>query len=65
MRAAVHRIVLGALLAAALSAACSKSESCRPGTLFLAVNLGPYAQADKIDVAVTVAGGATSHMSLT
>jgi hypothetical protein len=65
LRAPVHRIVLAALLVATLSVACSKSESCRPGTLFLSVNLGAYAQADKIDVAVTVAGVTTSQMPLT
>ncbi len=61
MRAASERIGLGALLVVALSIACSKSESCRPGTLFLSVNLGPYIQADTIDVDVTVTGGTTSH----
>jgi hypothetical protein len=37
------------------TAACSKVESCRPGTLFVAVELGPYANsADRLDVDVTL-----------
>jgi len=34
--------------------ACSNRESCRPGTLFMTVELGPYTNADHLDVDVTL-----------
>src|SRR5450755_1571984 len=37
------------------AAACSKVESCRPGTLFVDVELGPFANsADQLDIEVTL-----------
>jgi hypothetical protein len=57
----------GALVAAMALATggCGKVASCRPGTLFLNVQLGPYATANRLDVDVSVTGAATQHTSLT
>ena len=62
---------LGLLAVAGALAGCSKVESCRPGTLFLTVALGPYASsAGKLDVDVTLsamadAGSAPQQTELT
>ncbi len=49
IRCAVLLLATGAL-------ACSNTESCRPGTLFMTVELGPYAStASELDVDVTLA----------
>ncbi len=45
-------------VAALVAAGCSKTESCRTGTLFLNVGLGAYTNADELDVDVSVADGA-------
>ena len=64
MRAGSARFA--ALLVAASAfgtAACSKVESCRPGTLFVTVELGPYSStADRleVDVALEAAGDAAA-----
>ena len=64
MRAGSAR--LAALLISAtsvLGAACSNTESCRPGTLFVTVELGPYAGAAdrlEVDVALEAAGDAAA-----
>ena len=51
-------------LSALGTAACSKVESCRPGTLFVAVELGPYTNsADQLDVAVTLEAGGDAAAS--
>jgi hypothetical protein len=63
-RAAAHRLLLAALVLVAASVGCDKTESCRPGTLFVNVELGAFAQANLLDVDVTVAG-TTSHGQLT
>jgi hypothetical protein len=58
---------LGALATATalVTGGCGKVASCRPGTLFLNVQLGPYATANRLDVDVSVAGAASQHTSLT
>jgi hypothetical protein len=57
------------LISALVIAGCSKTESCRSGTLFLSVNLGPYTSADELDVDVAVPdsvdGGGPRHTMLT
>ncbi|HTB60246.1 MAG TPA: hypothetical protein VLC06_20385, partial [Polyangia bacterium] len=56
--------VLLVALSAVGTAACSKVESCRPGTLFVAVELGPYANsADRLDVDVTLGAGGDAAAS--
>ena len=71
--AGAKRLLFVALAAGAVlalgGAGCSKSESCRPNTLFLSVSLGPYASADRLDVDVTVGGvdgaaGTSQHTQL-
>jgi hypothetical protein len=62
-RAAAHpwtssRLGAWLFLAALIAAGCSKTESCRTGTLFLNVGLGAYTNADELDVDVSIAGGA-------
>ena len=56
MRAISRRFAVLLVATGALgTAACSKVESCRPGTLFVTVELGPYANsADELDVDVTL-----------
>jgi hypothetical protein len=72
MRAPSIRCAMLLLATGALATACSKVESCRPGTLFLTVELGPYyATADRLDVDVTLeaagdaAASAPKHTELT
>ncbi len=60
-----HRLLFAAFLLVATSVGCGKTESCRPGTLFVNVDLGAFAQANLLEVDVTVAGGTTSHGQLT
>ena len=58
MRASMTRLSLGSLVAMAWVASaggCGKTASCRPSTLFLNVDLGPYATATRLDVDVMVA----------
>src|SRR5690349_15140030 len=59
MRASMRRLSVGSLLVAmtwvAAVAGCGKTASCRPSTLFLNVDLGPYATATRLDVDVMVA----------
>ncbi len=57
----MRSVRLAALLIAASAfgaAACSKVESCRPGTLFVTVELGPYSStADHLEVEVALEAG--------
>jgi hypothetical protein len=56
-RAVRHRWLVAALALVALAGAgCSKQMPCRPGTLFVHVDLGPYAAATRLTVQVTVDG---------
>jgi len=67
------RVLSGAgaflIVVALASAGCGKVESCKSGTLFLNVNLGPYTSADQLDIDVSVLdsvdGGGTHHTTLT
>jgi hypothetical protein len=46
------------------AAGCGKVETCRPGTLFVTVDLGPYASlADRLDVDVTLAAAGDAAAS--
>lgn len=64
MRAGSTRLAALLLTAtSALAVACSNTESCRPGTLFVSVELGPYAGAAdhlEVDVALEAAGDASA-----
>ena len=58
-RCAVLLMATGAFAAAA----CSNAESCRPGTLFMTVELGPYASSAaelEVEVALGAAGDAAA-----
>ena len=58
-------LVLG-LVAISVAAGCGKVSTCRPGTLFLHVNLGQYATANRLDVDILVEGSTTpQHTQLT
>ena len=59
MRASPTRLAALLIAASALgAAACSKVESCRPGTLFVTVELGPYGStADQLEVDVALEAG--------
>jgi hypothetical protein len=54
VRAGSTRFAVALSLAATILAAagCGKVESCRPGTLFMTVELGPYSSADELDIDV-------------
>ena len=63
MRASMTRASLGSLLVAmaclASGGGCGKTASCRPSTLFLNVDLGPYAAANRLEVDVMVSTATT------
>ena len=72
MRACSARFAALLMATSALAVvACSNTESCRPGTLFVTVELGPYAgTADhlEVDVALEARGdaaaiGAEAHVA--
>ena len=45
--------------------ACDKQSSCRPGTVFLHVDLGPFTSgANELDVDVSVDGATVMHTAL-
>jgi hypothetical protein len=50
-----------AALAAVLASGAACERACKPGTLFLDVDLGSSRGADTLEVDVTVAGGAAKH----
>jgi hypothetical protein len=54
-----------AVLAAALVSGAACERACKPGTLFLDVDLGSSRGADTLQVDVTVAGGTTKHTTRT
>jgi hypothetical protein len=59
--------LLAAIVAglAVASAACDKQSSCRPGTLFLQVDLGPFTSGvNELDVGVSVDGATAMHTAL-
>ncbi len=64
MRARSTRVATLLMATSALAlAACGKTESCRPGTLFVTVELGGYAgTADRleVDVALEASGDAAA-----
>ena len=51
-------------LATFAGAACDQQASCRPGTIFVRVDLGPFTTADTADVSVSVAGATSLTTSL-
>jgi hypothetical protein len=62
-RSAGAAIVLG-LLAALAGTACEKQSSCRPGTIFVQVEVAPFITANQVDIDVSVAGGTPVHTQL-
>ena len=66
LRPSARRLRLAMVLMAVAWAGCDKTQSCRPGTLFVSVGLEHYTQATLLAVDVTLSDGATSpHTSLT
>ena len=51
-------------LAALAGAACEKQSSCRPGTIFVQVDVAPYITANQVDIDVSVNGGTPVHTQL-
>jgi hypothetical protein len=54
-----------AALAAALASGAACERACKPGTLFLDIDLGSSRGADTLQVDVTVTGGTTKHTTRT
>jgi hypothetical protein len=52
------------LLAALAGPACDKQSSCRPGTIFVNVDVVPFITANQVDIDVSVNGGSAVHTQL-
>src|SRR5436190_1554617 len=51
-------------MAAMAGTACEKQSSCRPGTIFVQVEVAPFITANQVDIDVSVGGGAPVHTQL-
>ncbi|HEY7375778.1 MAG TPA: hypothetical protein VIF57_26710, partial [Polyangia bacterium] len=57
-------IGLGLALAALGGAACDKQSSCRPGTIFVQVDVAPFITANEVGIDVSVDGSTPVHTDL-
>ena len=57
-------IIALSLMAAMAGTACEKQSSCRPGTIFVQVEVAPFITANQVDIDVSVGGGAPVHTQL-
>jgi len=61
---AAPAVLLGLAALFAFAAACEKQSGCRPGTVFVQVQIGAFITADQVDIGVSVEGSTPVHTQL-